>query len=755
MSNKPHLPAYFRSGRLCIFLLFSLFALLCASTENGSAASLSPVKSITIEAPSELLENSITILAIDDAINLLKKSFTGAAISLNGDNAQVRIILPKIIKHERLMTSSFSKGRTYDYLNYPEHNYRWRSSRKKDIITLELRSSSYEGTAFGIYGLLQEKLGFKFYHPRRSIIPSHKAWPLPPNFDWQATPRFDKKGFHIHTQHPVELAEQLHNPGMVNALADVKEYIDWLARNQQNVFQFYLLRDIQRDQWMRHAKEIVSYAHKRGILIGVEFSLACIQQKAFQALKLLNPLQGSYRTQVDDTLAWLLQADWDFVTVDFSMGEYMLDLGVTMPELRDYVITQITTKYKTKVLYATHIIQQKDCVKLPKALQSMFSPACDGTIHIPQQAGVLIHTVMCYSIDAMKAPVYGNANQRYMLRRAAEESRIRETWYWPESSYWVSFDNSVPLLLLTYLDARWRDMNTMKRIGVDNHITFSSGWEWGYWLIDWSIARWSWVHKGKGSGKTSHPLNILFDLFTDERIENIWEEALALQDYFFNERELMPLMSALDPSAELPSPFNHPFQPRPSFTFEWLLRKSSDDYVNKVLQGPVASLIDYDQKMSHLTKMLKVESARFFSKRKHSNPQLKGLMDELTRSLQITALRARHRSLTIKALIAKREQVLKGRLTNEAEALLQRAMEVRSEAQTIVHVQEGAYRYPVELLARKRQSFTAYEFGYLYPASNLYFWWREEEQVRNTRFDAFYLNIWDFRRIIGLESLLY
>jgi hypothetical protein len=292
----------------------------------------------------------------------------------------------------------------------------------------------------------------------------------------------------------------------------------------------------------------------------------------------------------------------------------------------------------------------------------------------------------------------------------------------------------------------------MKKIGVDNHLTFSSGWEWGYWLTDWSIARWSWMHKENGIAKPSHPLSKLNDLLPDARIENIWKEALALQNLYFKERELMPLMSALDPSAELPSPFNHPFQPRPGFTSEWLLRKSSDDYVNEVLQGPVTSLIEYDQKMSRLIKMLNIESARFFSK--HSNPELKIIMDELTRSLQITALRARHRALTLKALIAKREQLLKGRRTNDTDALLQRAAEVRSEAQTIVHMQEAGYRYPVELLARKRKSLTAYEFGYLYPASNLFFWWREEEQVRNNRFDAFYLNIWDFKRIVGIGSLL-
>jgi len=77
-------------------------------------------------------------------------------------------------------------------------------------------------------------------------------------------PLFDKKGFHIHTLHPTELAEQLNNPEMPSSLSDVKEYIDWLARNQQNIFQFYLLRDVDRARWIEQSKEIIAYAHNEG-----------------------------------------------------------------------------------------------------------------------------------------------------------------------------------------------------------------------------------------------------------------------------------------------------------------------------------------------------------------------------------------------------------------------------------------------------------------------------------------------------------
>src|SRR5208283_433567 len=114
----------------------------------------------------------------------------------------------------------------------------------------------------------------------------------------------------IHTLHPVELTEQLHNPDYPHAAEDLREYIDWLARNQQDTVQFYLLRDIDLAHWTRHAGGLVVYAHKRGIEAGVEFSLFMIQQQAFQTIKLLRVFP-SYKRQIDNALSCIFRVNWD------------------------------------------------------------------------------------------------------------------------------------------------------------------------------------------------------------------------------------------------------------------------------------------------------------------------------------------------------------------------------------------------------------------------------------------------------------
>jgi hypothetical protein len=114
-------------------------------------------------------------------------------------------------------------------------------------------------------------------------------------------------------------------------------------------------------------------------------------------------------------------------------------------------------------------------------------------------------------------------------------------------------------------------------------------------------------------------------------------------------------------------------------------------------------------------------------------------------------MRAEHRSLTLRALISSRKRYQAGQ---DRESTLAAAASVRGQARDIVTRREQGYRYPVDLIARERKDFTAYHFGYLYPVKDLHFWEREEEQVKQQRFDAFFMNIWNFRRIVGIESLV-
>jgi hypothetical protein len=720
-----------------IFLRLSILAALMALILTDS--SIAHALTISIDASHRMRSNPVASQAIDDVTRLFRSAFPNALISLDVRDCQVRIVLPDVTANRDLCIPGPSV-RPYLCTAVPDDAYRWHSINRRGTITLRLEAVSPEGVAAGLYGLLQEKLDFRFHHPKESLIPSHKKWPLPERFSFSGSPRFEKRGFHLHTLHPMELTEQLHDPLYPNAFEDVKAYIDWLARNGQNTFQFFLLRDVDRKMWPAHARRIVDYAHLRGVRCGIEISLSMLQQQAFQAITLLRPYP-SYQRQVDDTLAWLFQAPWDYVSLDVTMGEHLPFLDKLLPDVQMHIEQQVEKRYGARLLYATHVICSDSGMKVrrPKLRNS----------------GIMIHTVMCYSASESKAPVYGNKNQRFMLEAAIAESRRRETWYWPESSYWVGFDTSVPLLLLPYLDARWSDIETMSQIGVSGHLTFSSGWEWSYWLIDWSIARWSWQLKDNAVERPTFPLSRVVELSDDRELRSLMKQALTLQNIYMKEKELLRFMSALTPFSELPHPFDKPFQPEPQFSYGWLLNEATPTEALQKLVGPIADIEEYSSRAGKIADRLAKRINHLFGVGKIGEMQFR-LLTELELGLQVTALRAGHRALTLRALLKKREEHAGNiKHSSGSEPLLAKARLVRQQALLLVQRQEGAYRYPVGLVARRRASMTAYPFGYLYPASRLFFWEREEEQVRHERFDALFMNLWDVSRTLGFGSLLF
>jgi hypothetical protein len=689
------------------------------------AASGRPL-TISVFASQSLLSRPTARLALDDTVVLLRHAFPAALIGAGQAHADVVIHLPEI----PAATASARPAAP------PDSSYCWRSSRRGGVTTMLLAASTPEGVACGLYALLQERLAIRFIHPRETLYPAYRSWPLKSTFTFAGAPRFPVRGFHLHTLHPIELEEPLMNPALAGGFDEVREYIDWLARNGQNTMQFFLLREIDRTAWIRHAARIVEYAHQRGVRCGVEISLSMLQQQAFQSLALLRPYPSYYR-QVDATLAWLFRVRWDFITLEPTMGEHLPVLSGMLPDVQRHMEREVAQRYGSRLMLATHVIPSDQGERVRRPLEST--------------SGILIHTVMCYSVSEPHAPVYGNVNQCFMLDAARDEVHRRETWYWPESSYWVGFDSSVPLLLLPYLDSRLSDMDQMARLSVSGHLTFTSGWEWGYWLMDWSIARWSWRYSNNGRTRGDTPLTPLNDLLPDQRLHFLWGEALRLQNRYLKERGLMRYLAALTPFSELPHPFDRPFQPDPGFRYSWLLNGAPPGEAQAVLAGPVADMESYSVAMNSLatridTRLTQLEAA--------PGNQLRDSLQavrELSRGLRVTALRARHRALTLRALLAKRPG--QGAPRGRPEELLAQAAATRIEALALVARQESGYRYPLERIARRSGNLTAYPFGYLYPASRLFFWEREEEQVRHERFDAFFMNLWDFRRTLGLGSL--
>lgn len=622
-------------------------------------------------------------------------------------------------------------AKPYPVIQVPKHDYRWESHKNANgKLVHQLYSPSPYGLACGIYGLMQEALGFAFYHPREMYIPDLSGkWPLDENFTMEVAPKFPKKGFHLHTMHPIELAEPLFNPQLPGALEQVKEYIDWLARNEQNVFDFCLLESIDKQTWIKHAEAFTAYGKQRGIIMSVDVSLHMIQQKSFQLYKNAPASFRSKEEQIKRNLDWLFQAHWDIINMEFNSAEFLTGNAEKRNELRKFVQSE-TEKHGAKLMGRQHVVQEsKDLVRSKS----------DGAQHqaVDSSRGVMAHTVMCYSMSEPHAPVYENENQRHVFEFMKRENNIRETWYYPESAYWVTFDNSVPVYPLSYLSARLADIDTAAAYHVEGHLTFSSGWEMGYWLFDWSIARWSRHVTINHKNITNTPAQYTYGNPFTKGDGSIVDSLVILHDEYLKGRNLMAYMTAQTVTDELPNPLRKEFHPRPPFTYAWLRNKSDKNTRDSI--------------KNHIIPLL----SEFASKNDEWAYKLAADKPELQNILNITSLRARHRAVMLDYLVhmSAYKNDKSGKKPRMKE--LNQAKFIRKQAEEIMNELCATYRYDKTITKGKYKNgtgYTAYDFGYLYTANNLHFWKREEQQAKKNRYDFLFMNIWNVFRIIGIEN---
>jgi hypothetical protein len=719
--------------QLLRFLLLIVFGSLLLPSAQAT------LTSISIITNDDNLKNSISKNSINDCLQLLRKA-CNCDVQLNNQEAQILIELPDIKRIEP-QESRFLEGVTYPYLAYPNHDYSWYSQRIGERIVLQLQATTYQGISCGLYGLLQEQLWFSFYHPTETHIPELTYWPLTESFYWHARARFDKKGFHLHTMHPIELTEALLNPDFPAGQEKIRQYIDWLARNQQNYFEFNLLQTIDTARWGNYIRPIISYAHERGILIGIDISLNMKQQKAYKLYSgwgNMNKKKAQIRRQLD---AICRNLAWDVVNIEFSSTEFSSGNVAKRQELQSFTHQLLDSIYHIKLMGRKHVVKSEN-MRAGKQKAAPLTPAQQA---LDQKRGVLIHTVMFYSLFDSVAPVYENKNFAHLAQLLQTQQTQRETWYYPESAYWITFDNSVPMLLLPYLSARLKDIEIADSLGVKGHVTFSSGWEWGYWLVDWSIARWSWRHEFNGSNIEPSPTQFLGDLFKRERSIRLFTQALALQDSMVKNKELIRYLCPASVTDELPKPFNMAFQPRPEKTMHWWRYKATADDIAQLQRKVIEPLRSFSRQLDEILGALSREEILIQDK------QLRATMGELIRALKVMGLRAKHRSFTLEYLASKRLAKINHTDKRGNLILYTKAQKIREEALIYVNLQEFAYRYSVQDIARPLKGHTAYDFGYLYTVSNLQLWQREEEQYLNDKYSPFYRSVWDITKILGVD----
>jgi len=660
---------------------------------------------ISIISEESLQKNDCTRITIEDATKLFAKV---NGCSVTNDSSTANIIL-----YLSALQTLGTKG---------DDGYTW---NKKNNVWI-LQASTYKGVSNGVYGLMQEIMGFKFYHSREMIIPDYTNYEFPDIQTFSGKPSFANIGFHLHTMHPIELTEDLLDETREGGIERIYEYIDWLARNGQNYFEFNVLESINLDSWVLHAKKISDYSHQRGIKCGLDLSLHMLQQKAFQLYETPPFKFGNIQKQINKNASKMIQTGFDVWNVELSATEFTSGNQVKKKKILNY-LTELLNKNNIQLMSRNHVVKPDQMVNSGNGEEV-------GDI-LAEGQGLMVHTVMFYSLTDEKAPVYRNKNLRHMYDILQHEKTKRPVWYFPESAYWVTFDSSVPMFLLPYFSARLSDIELCEKEDIEGHLTFTSGWEWGYGLIDWSIARWCWQYQIDDKKVERSSLQYVNELISTE-FQNYISVAEELQQKYIKDQELIRVMVAQTITDEIPGPFNLEFHPRPIYSYPYIRNKATLAQLDTIEQLYLTPLHEY------FMAGIQLDST-------NGDFSLNPIEQEIFDGIEITHLRAWHKYATLSYIVAfRRSTLLKEK--RELDLMLEDAKTIRLQALKIVKYRESKYRYNLELLSTKHSDHTCYHFGYLYPVHQLHFWEREELQAKNNQYHFWYKNIWDVGRTVGL-----
>ena len=392
---------------------------------------------------------------------------------------------------------------------------------------LAVSNVSSIGSAFAAYHIL-EQLGFAFLHPLAATIPAvlNTSAIIADGQREVQSPALRFRGFHVHTEHPLELVEVLQGSSAslpngsiipwATMLPDVSSLCEWLIANRQNHLQWILLAapEWRSSGWVNSTERqtrlraLTELAQSFGLRAGADIPIAEVQQRAWYMVERYDAKDvPSMIHQIASRLDWVLGgAGFDYLASESGTSEFTHPDCTTMLALISATSDHAAHAHGKRSYIKCHASTGQSCPTIPDPrdgtpLNFNFLPMLAS-----KTMGVLPHTIQAYSLDDPTDGAYGNADfyalRDFMLWEAANDTAGREVVFHPETNYWVNVDIDVPLFIPLAGERRLHDLRGIafdeddaavpKPRRVSGQLIFDSGWEWGSWLSDVVAARSSW-----------------------------------------------------------------------------------------------------------------------------------------------------------------------------------------------------------------------------------------------------------------------
>lgn len=564
------------------------------------------------------------------------------------------------------------------------------------------------------YGLAHalETFGYRFTHPFRTKTPDTLAAAPTAALGQEYAPETKKRrGLHLHTLHPIEGLFSLWVPTDAHRDAALR-ILDFVIKNRGNFVQWAGLDDITDDAatraaWAAHTQAITSVAHARGLKtgIGVELFGSGNLQNAFD---LIDDTSVDPKPELVRRFHVLLDGV-GFDTVNLSFGEFFgADPALFVERVNDAYDALQAVQPGTEMEALIHVgnapplrVTWQGTTQLYYFLVRYANPAITPWIH----------TVMYYDLYEDAGGAY--LHDQFDEHRAFLEEKLKAgapVGYFPEDAYWVAFDDCVPVFLPVYLRSRHLDLTRLNAVGhLDDHVLFSTGWEWGYWLTDALALRMTYGLPATWDAPVA-------DLFA------AWPQGAAVADLvrWLGEREhdaligqrLAAYLAGRDQLMDAGRKLGIISQPDRVDPDAVLALSAADRaaFVTKTVQ-PLAA---FAQDLTALSQELEALGLP-------ADPWL----DELRDGFAVTAARARFTAALYQGTVAHAD-------TGADSGWLQKADAALADGQAVVARRRKALWWPdVKAILGDGPNPTFYKYGYLREANSLCFWNRERAQARN------------------------
>jgi hypothetical protein len=462
------------------------------------------------------------------------------------------------------------------------------------------------------------------------------------------------------------------------------------------------------------ARYTVEHGHALGLEVGINVLLwgggLSSLQNDYTLFKASDP---NWKTSLDASVDWLLKVPFD--RVDLSLGEFeqTSDTGLVdwVNETQQHVES---ISPKTEVVWSSHCGNVGNSAHY--GVYYYFVPQFSSP-----KVGLFVHTVMLYDLNG-PAPAYNQTDFHLQRDFLLQEQGQRSTWFYPETSYWLTTDSPIPVWMSGYLKGRGNDIAYLARSGVPSglqgHLAFSSADEWDYWLIDYMIAHETYDGpQGLADflAATFAPLGAAgraLGQTAAAEAETQWTDLV--------DKNLLPYLAgedAVDRLGYKSGIYNHP--PRVPFSTVLAMNAADVDFFTTQTLAGVEAMAAHErtalQNLGSVTGQLSANGDAYRA--------------ELADGFEVTALRAEHSLAMYRAVVAKARSRLDGvDRSTEIAARVADAKALTAKAAIVVARRESHYRLGATETTAGHNP-TQYPYSALYNAHVLTYWTSQEDDL--------------------------